>query len=684
MAGRRRAIGVALACALGGGLGCNALDAPVEEGAVRFVPTDNRPVQQALVNLPPISGGTLTIAGTRALVADSDRDRIVVVDLATRQVAGTIALERGDEPGRVTVDGAGIAHVALRGSGALLTFDPLTASTLRRAPVCGSPRGVTFDAATDRVLVACAGGELVAVAAHTGAEAWRTQLEVDLRDVVVRGDHLLVSRFKNAEQLRVDKQGHLVSKSALSTIDHTTDGEAHHVFDPTFAWRSVPDANDSVVVVHQRAQRDEVVINIKPDPIVGGSSYGGGGSQFDFGPRCDGIVHSAVSVVLPDGSTRVSMPIPGVVLAVDAAASNQWIALAVAGPSDQGAPRPFTVAEGGDEDADDGFGFGGAPSRDAAFPNPGGGSSGVVLVSKSSLAVGSPSSSDSMTETFGCASTVSVIPMSDDSGVALKSEQVVAVAFTATGDLVYQTREPSTLNIVSASNLTTRGFGEAPRVSARIELGGDSVVDTGHDLFHRDSGGGIACASCHAEGGDDGHVWEFSDIGRRRTQAVNVGLEGTEPFHWDGDMSGLHEIMGTVFVNRMGGVRQSSARLGAMSQWVFEQSPPAAIRPADDASAMRGHDLFMDPDVGCDTCHSGSKFTDNTTVDVGTGELGQRFQVPSLVGIAYRAPFMHNGCAGTLRERFTKDDCSGGDQHGVTSRLTHSQIDDLVAYMETL
>lgn len=684
MAGRKRTLeALAVACALGGALGCNALDAPVEEGTVRVVPTDGRPVQQALVSPPSISGGTLTIAGTRALVADSDRDRVLVVDLPTRQVMGTIALERGDEPGRVTVDGAGIAHVALRGSGALLSFDPVTASTVRRAPVCGSPRGVAYDASTDRVHVACAGGELVAVAARTGAEAWRTQLEVDLRDVVVRGNELLVSRFKNAEQLHVDKQGHVVSKSALSTVDHTP-GEEHHLFDPTFAWRSVPDANDAVVIVHQRAQRDEVVINTKPDPIVGGSSYGGGGgSDFDLSPRCDGIVHSAVTVMAPDGSARLSLPIPGVVLAVDAAASSQWIALAVAGPSDQEAPRPFTVAAGGDEDAEDGF-FGGGSPR-IAFPSGSQESGGVVLVSKSALAVTAPD--QPMVEAFGCQAAVRVTPMPDENGVPFKSEQVVAVAFTTTGDLVYQTREPSTLNIVSASGLASRGFGfgDGPSVSARIDLGGDSVADTGHDLFHRDSGGGIACASCHAEGGDDGHVWEFSDIGRRRTQAVNVGLEGTEPFHWDGDMSGLHEIMGTVFVSRMGGVRQSGERLGAMSQWVFEQNPPAAIRPANDASAMRGHDLFMDPDVGCDTCHSGSKFTDNTTVDVGTGERGQRFQVPSLVGIAFRAPYMHNGCAGTLRERFTNgDDCSGGDQHGVTSRLTAAEIDDLVAYMETL
>jgi hypothetical protein len=57
--------------------------------------------------------------------------------------------------------------------------------------------------------------------------------------------------------------------------------------------------------------------------------------------------------------------------------------------------------------------------------------------------------------------------------------------------------------------------------------------------------------------------------------------------------------------------------------------------------------------------------------------------VPQLHNLAFRGPFLHDGCAGTLLERFTK--CgSPGDRHGLTSKLTPAQIDDLVAYLETL
>jgi len=662
-----RAVRWVVAGCVVGALGCDALAAPVVDGPVRVVPTDNRPAQHALTTLPPISGGTLALnsGGTLAVVADPDRGVISVVDLVSGSVVGRVALEAGDEPGRVAIGPDGLAYVALRRSGDLLTLDTATASVVRRSAVCGAPRGVAYDATTDRVHVACAGGDLVAIGARTGVEAWRTQIDVDLRDIIVQGDHLVVSRFKSADQLRVDKQGRVMTHSKTATLEHSDSDGTARKFEPTTAWRTVAAPDGGVVTLHQRAQTSEVVINRKPDPAVGGSSYGGGGGSFNFGQTCNGIVHSAVTVVDAFGGVQTSPPIPDVVLAVDAAVSSDWIALAVAGPADHAAPRPFTVFSG-DDSAEAAATFGGFSQTGS-----------VALVSRSSLSVAPRDGTDA--STFGCAQTVRVAAPITNDGTVAPQEQVTSVAFTSSGALVYVTRDPSTVNIVQSWDLQNGGTSRT-----RIELGGDSIADTGHDLFHSDSGGGIACASCHAEGGDDGHVWEFNTIGQRRTQAINVGLEGTAPFHWDGDMVGLHEIMDDVFVGRMGGVRQSDERLGALSDWVFEQAPPAPIRQASDPAAIRGHELFSAPDVGCASCHSGTKLTNNLTVAVGTGELGQRFQVPSLVGIGYRAPFLHTGCAPTLRARFTDTSCAGGDEHGVTSQLNEGQIDDLVAYLETL
>jgi cytochrome c peroxidase len=58
------------------------------------------------------------------------------------------------------------------------------------------------------------------------------------------------------------------------------------------------------------------------------------------------------------------------------------------------------------------------------------------------------------------------------------------------------------------------------------------------------------------------------------------------------------------------------------------------------------------------------------------------FKVPSLLGVAVRAPYMHDGCAATLRDRFGA--CGGGDLHGKTSTLSETQLSDLIAFLESL
>jgi hypothetical protein len=55
--------------------------------------------------------------------------------------------------------------------------------------------------------------------------------------------------------------------------------------------------------------------------------------------------------------------------------------------------------------------------------------------------------------------------------------------------------------------------------------------------------------------------------------------------------------------------------------------------------------------------------------------------VPSLLGIGNRPPYLHDGCAATLADRFGP---CGGASHGNTADLGPGQIADLVAYLETL
>ncbi len=244
--------------------------------------------------------------------------------------------------------------------------------------------------------------------------------------------------------------------------------------------------------------------------------------------------------------------------------------------------------------------------------------------------------------------------------------QPIAVAFDGAGELIVQSREPAALYVMTPDHA---------RVWKTIELGGDSREDTGHAVFHSDSGSGVACASCHAEGGEDGHTWDFDTLGPRRTPSLRGTLAHTEPFHWDGSQKDMGDILTHVFEERMSGPQLGDSQVSAVTHWVYGIPAPPPLRAVDDA-VTRGQALFESH--GCPGCHSGPMLTNNQTVDVGTGAA---FQVPSLKGVGWRDPFLHDGCAADLRERFGP--CGGG-QHGNTADLDPVGVSDLAAYLETL
>jgi mono/diheme cytochrome c family protein len=245
--------------------------------------------------------------------------------------------------------------------------------------------------------------------------------------------------------------------------------------------------------------------------------------------------------------------------------------------------------------------------------------------------------------------------------------QVVAVSYSPSGVLFAQTREPAAL--------------WRSDTGATISLAADPRTDTGHFVFHANSGGGLACASCHPEGGEDGRVWTFVCIGARRTQSMRGGISATAPFHWDGGEIDLPRLMDDVFSGRMAGPLLSDDQKSALQAWIDTVPAMPSLAGLDAAAVTRGKALFEDAKVGCASCHGGALLTNNMTVDVGTGRA---FQVPSLRGVAWRAPFMHDGCAATLADRFRSASCGGGDKHGVTSTLTSAQLGDLTAYLQSL
>jgi len=217
--------------------------------------------------------------------------------------------------------------------------------------------------------------------------------------------------------------------------------------------------------------------------------------------------------------------------------------------------------------------------------------------------------------------------------IPTKGSQVTSVAFDGLGNLVMFSREPARVLVASGPR------DDDPSV---IELGGEPRFDTGHEIFHRKTDSGLSCASCHPEGTDDGHVWNFESLGKRRTQALDVGLADTAPFHWDGDMVDLDMIMGEVLAHRMGGSRQSSERLDSFTRWMFEQQRAPAASVEDPVLVGQGRALFET--YGCATCHFGAALGGTATHAI----AGEELQVPTLRRVSLHPPYMHDGRSATL------------------------------------
>jgi hypothetical protein len=553
---------------------------PSDPNPPEVPPIDYGPTVSANPAPPAISGGTLLIAknGATAFASDPDNDRVWVVSLSSREVVTSISLAPSSEPGRLIEDSAGRVHVVLRRKGTIATLDKGT--LVRERAVCPAPRGIAYDRTNDRLFVACAGGEVLALPAADGSSTKRSRIDRDLRDVVLDGDRLLATTFRSATLMELDTD--LGVRARWYPASRGT-------MAPAVAWRTVPHPKGGIMMVHQHHETALLVSNPSGPPAY----YAPSG--------CGSVVESTLTTIDSRGAVTSSFGVSAAVLPVDVALSSDGSAalLALAGQS------PANVVQ-------------------------------LQSVAASNCATGA---------TFEAPGTA------------------VAVAYDHENHGIVQTRAPSGLFLLDDGKAIPFTVNASP--------------DSGHAIFHRSTQLGIACASCHPEGGDDGHTWLFSD-GPRRTQSLRGGILATAPFHWSGDVKDMNDLATVVFKGRMRGPFIDKDQVATLGNWI--NTLPAWSPPAGDTIARaRGKILFDDEVVGCARCHAGPLLTNNATVDVGTGAL---MQVPSLRSVAMRAPFLHSGCATTLRARFGP--CGGGDRHGKTSHLSAAQVDDLIAYLESL
>jgi hypothetical protein len=565
----------------------------------------------------PISGGTLLVTGNRAVVADPDRDAIVIVDLGSKSKSA-IALNAGDDPGRSVADDKGRVHVVLRGAGEIATID-LATSALTRTKICTAPRGIAFDPGSAAIRVACADGSVKAMATADLSVSLTATGPKDLRDIVMAGGEIWVSRFRASDILVLDRAGNL-----LRTMKPQPQVVNGALADASVAWRMVP-YSTGVVLVHQRGR----------DPSAPPVKVTEGGYTAESGQGTDG------SPVVDDGSGSTDPSPPplrskcklGIVQS--AVTDFEAFSSGMSRPSISSAVLPVDIAINGFRRVLVSAGNAHTPELDS-----------LVLLDGSE------------TNAFDC-----VIPQKNK--IPNPPGQPVAAAFDGSSRLIVQLREPAMLVVYQP---------ELDKIVDTIPYGDGSREDTGHAIFHSNSGGFLACASCHPEGGDDGRVWSFEGVGVRRTQNLRGGVKA--PFHWNGELADLGALTSEVLSKRMSGPSLEPDQLAALGKFI-EHIPMMPAMPGIDAAAIaRGKAVFES--AQCSTCHTGERFSNASIVDVGTGGT---FKVPSLRGLAWRAPYMHTGCAGTLEDRFNSD-CGGGT-HGKIDLATADRS-DLISYLQSL
>lgn len=613
--------GIGVPCAKEGpGFGRGAASAG---NGAQLSPEFNGPLTVSQVTPPPISGGTLFTStdGKMLIASDPDREAVYVIDTATRTLVRRI--DASGEPGRIVQDKSGKVHVALRKAGKILSFALAADAPTTRSDVCDLPRGMAYDGAADRLYVACAEGALVQMEPATLKPIKKIDLGRDLRDVIARDQKLFVTRFRSAELLSVDMNGgRVVATKKPPTVLQPEEVFVNDTPPGTsscgpFSGHTESRTNAFLAEVAWRA------IDV-PGRGVAMLHQRAGNAEVRVSPGgygggaqfcAPGVVHGAITMK-DDASLSVDISNAG--LFVDIAADPTGALLAVANPGGYGTPNSVMVID--------------APT-----------------VEQSSQGEPVPCSGPRM-------------------NLAVEG-QATAVTFVSPWMVAVQEREPAAISFFDV---------RTGALMQKLDLKEPSRYDTGHILFHLTTGSGLACASCHAEAGDDGHVWTFQGIGPRRTQSLRGGFLGSEPFHWNGDMRDFSQLVTEVFNRRMAAPIVSSDQATALAKWIDVQ--PSLQATAADANAVaRGKVLFESTQLGCTTCHNGPQLRRNEGADVGTGAL---LQVPSLRGISFRAPFMHDGCAPSLADRFGT--CGGGDKHGHTSDLKAEQIGDLVAYLDSL
>jgi len=642
---------------------------------------------------PASSSITVTADDATLLIAAEDHDELLVVDRASREVQARIAV--GDAPTHVVVLPDGRAVVTNRYSHSISVVDVGARQVVRTVTVGVEPYGLTvLDGRT--VAVALAGEEALAV---VDVERGVVEKKIDLgmRDpravAKTARDGLLVSHLGAGALTRID-----VETGFVSTHDVTTFNEnGPRTFPNHLRSITLTPDGESALIAHSQANADTVRAPLGEgfDDFGGGVGCGYSGCARELGA----VVPAVTEVQVTTGEIIVPVPAP-----LDSSSSN--------GAMDR-------------EDCFDcGFGVASAPNP-PSFLNPFearftgvslnnptavlaiDGENGLLVVlagTKNALLLRRPlrGTADDVIGYVRIGNGASGATLTHDGARAYVWNQFDA-SITEIEIPRIGARDANATRFGAATTPAPTGgtpteefvpvaeFEGATNVLVDDALAPD--VSLGRKLFHdatdarisRDHA--ISCASCHPDGRSDGRTWQFT-FGPRNTPQLGGGILDTAPFHWPGDVTTHRELNTMTVLAFMGGAGldvESMDAIGAFIDTIRAAPPRTALDESLPLAAERGRGLFHDPAVGCASCHAGAHFTNNQNHDIGSQASVNditSFQTPVLHGLSRSAPYLHDGSAPTLRALV--DQWVATDQMGTGSHLSRADLDDLIAYLETL
>ncbi|SIO59756.1 Cytochrome c peroxidase [Singulisphaera sp. GP187] len=257
----------------------------------------------------------------------------------------------------------------------------------------------------------------------------------------------------------------------------------------------------------------------------------------------------------------------------------------------------------------------------------------------------------------------------------------VALAFDRSGQHVVTADSMSDrISVVKVADLS--------RV-ATVELSPGPVVRTpeqrGEALFHdgrRALDRWMSCSSCHKSGHTNGLNFDTlgdGGFGAPKNTPSLLGVAGTEPSAWNGSLAQLADQVHQSLDSSLRGPDPAPGMVQDLVAYLESLKPPPPRRARDDPAAQRGAALFRSR--RCETCHRPPAYTIAGLRDVGLddGSGGNRsFNPPSLLGVAWSAPYFHDGRAATLAQVVESH------SPGQKTSLSPEQRDDLIAFLESL